>query len=58
MKPTIEEEIKDIFFRFLQEEPARCVGFLDGLVAAGAINGEQRDELIEANPELSKYLYG
>ena len=58
MKPIIEEEIKDIFFRFLQEEPARCVGFLDGLVAAGEINGEQRDRLIELNPELSKYLYG
>ena len=58
MKPIIEEEIKDNFSRFLQDEPARCIGFLDGLVAAGEINGEQRDTLIEANPELSKYLYG
>jgi hypothetical protein len=58
MKPIIEEEIKDNFFHYLQKEPARCVGFLDGLVAAGEINGEQRDSLIEANRELSEYLYG
>ena len=57
MKPIIEEEIKEILM-CADIEPARVVGFLDGLVAASAITGEQRDALIEANPNLSKYLYG
>jgi hypothetical protein len=52
MRPIIEEEIKETFARFRENEPARCVGFLDGLQAAGEINGEQRDELIEANHSL------
>jgi hypothetical protein len=58
MRPIIEEEIKDTFFRFLETEPARCIGFLDGLQAAGEITGGQRDELIEANHTLREYVYG
>ena len=57
MRPIIEEEIKDTFAIFLETEPARCVGFLDGLLAAGEITGSQRDELIEANHSLREYLY-
>lgn len=58
MRPIIEEEIKETFSRFLEAEPARCVGFLDGLLVAGEISGGQRDELIEENHTLRDYLYG
>ena len=57
ISPIIKEEIKEILM-CADIDPSRVVGFLDGLVAASAITGEKRDELIEASPLLKKYLYG
>lgn len=58
MKAIIEEQIDEVLFNYLATEPARVLGFLDGLVAAGYMDGVRRDELIKSNPMLHRYLYG